>query len=1581
MDSKNLVEFSPVKGGRHETDGGIKASDTSRTKENELEQSSVEAATDAETPDQVGKAIGDLNINDNEAPDIDSDDEDDDEYRLMVNPERPRRVTEKKRLDIATFTSWLAKNERELTKQSTAAGNALALRAQDSRVRTLSSLQEEHENKKIIESPREYQIELFERAKQKNTIIVLDTGSGKTLISALLLRNTLEKELQDRALKKQKKVAFFLVEKVALCVQQYGVLKDNLDHDVAIFYGDTTGLMKTKEFWDVQFDENMLIVCTAQILLDCLNSGFIKMSTINLLIFDEAHHTKKNHPYARIIKNHYVREKKEERPRILGMTASPVDAQTSDIRAAAFELESILCSEIATVPARVVFQSQKRKDVLEMKETYFPSDYPINSRTQLWFDIQALVKYNTQFRTVLEFTAYAGHEFGPWMTDWFWKCFMTEDEVNRLTARTNNEFAHDFGTVQGEQATEAVRKVQKLVQERKMEPINRSSRLLTNKVRALFAVLRDCFEDFGMSRAIVFVEKRYTAFLLADLFTQPGMEILNMKAGYMVGTQQLNPSTVANMSASEQKRVMKRFRDGEINCLFATPVAEEGIDVPECDLVVRFDLFNSVIQYVQSKGRARQNESRYYTLVEEGNMKHLMLLHGCHRDAQFLRNFCEALPEDRKIHDYNIDLVAAAQDELIGQKTYEIASTGARLTFPHSLEILAKFVSSLSTLTESAKAEFMVTGFGKKFIAEVVLPDCSPIKAMSGFPQRSKILARCSAAFETCVELIKKKYINEHFQPVFAKKLPAMRNARLAVSANKKAEYVMRIRPEIWSGLGNEKPAELFVTAIVLENPEAVGRPCRPLLLLSRKRIPEVPDIPLFFGNSQSSLAKLISSNSPLKMTEDEVDGLTIFTLKVFDDVFSKEYEANPEELPYFLAPCVQEHNAVASGTLAHIDWPTITIVRENESLAWEDGPESFFHDKFVTDRNDGSRKLTINGIEKSLRPSDPTPEGVPKHKSHAYRSVEQTIKEYSNSLWLKARKRATWRDDQPVVKAELLSLRRNLLDEFQVDEDINNECFVILEPLRVSPLPMDFVSMAMAFPAIIHRIDSALITLEACNLVNLSIKPALALEALTKDSDNTGDHDKEQLNFQAGMGNNYERLEFLGDSFLKMATTISLFTLIPDSNEFEYHVERMLLVCNRNLFNHAVDRKLQEYVRSKSFDRRAWYPNLRLKKGKAPKTELRHNLADKSIADVCEALIGAAYLTTEDGNFDMAVRAVTEMVRSKNHNMLTFKDYYSALKVPEWHSGPSSAAQRLVVDRVASCTGYRFNSALLLRSAFKHPSWPYESIPNYQRLEFLGDALLDMAIVDYLFKRFPAADPQWLTEHKMAMASNQFLGCVCVTLKLHKHLLVTTSALPGQIHRYVEELEEAEREAREEAEKTGNPMQSNFWMKVSHPSKALPDIVEALIGAMFVDSSYDYSVVQSFFTRFIEPYFEDMELYDNFASQHPVTFLDAKMQQDLFCNQWRILTSNVPCPLEDGVQAVTQSDVVCALMVHGKVFLHATAKSGRYAKIAVAKKALQKFKEMGLEEVKREMGCDCKASAETVLAGKKGLGECGTAI
>ncbi len=103
--------------------------------------------------------------------DDDDDDEDGGKYRISCEANAPRVVSEKKRMDSALFETWLHKNPNvDLKKKST------LLDADNVAHMTTAALVKESQSRYILDSPREYQLELFERAKKKNTIIVLDTG-------------------------------------------------------------------------------------------------------------------------------------------------------------------------------------------------------------------------------------------------------------------------------------------------------------------------------------------------------------------------------------------------------------------------------------------------------------------------------------------------------------------------------------------------------------------------------------------------------------------------------------------------------------------------------------------------------------------------------------------------------------------------------------------------------------------------------------------------------------------------------------------------------------------------------------------------------------------------------------------------------------------------------------------------------------------------------------------------------------------------------------------------------------------------------------------------------------------------------------------------------------------------------------------------------------------------------------------------------------------------------------------------------------------------------------------------------------
>lgn len=383
--------------------------------------------------------------------------------------------------------------------------------------------------------------------------------------------------------------------------------------------------------------------------------------------------------------------------------------------------------------------------------------------------------------------------------------------------------------------------------------------------------------------------------------------------------------------------------------------------------------------------------------------------------------------------------------------------------------------------------------------------------------------------------------------------------------------------------------------------------------------------------------------------------------------------------------------------------------------------------------------------------------------------------------------------------------------------------------------------------------------------------------------------------------------------------------------------------------------------------DSRAWYPeSLKLVRGKGiNKSEddwlkATHSLGDKTIADVCEAFIGATFVQHHrsqwsSSNWDETVKAVKLFANSPDHPQSKWSDYYAAYKIPSYQTAESTATQLDLVRKIEAKHAYRFKYPRLLRSAFIHPSQPFmwERIPNYQRLEFLGDSLLDMAFIIHLFYTYPDKDPQWLTEHKTPMVSNKFLGAVCVRLGWHTHIRQNTSMLSSLIRDYVTEVQEAEREANGALD---------YWVNVSEPPKCLADVIEAYVAAIFVDSEFDFNVVLDFFNLHLKPFFEDMtlEAYENFGSNHPTMRVSHLLSTDLGCCDWRMGALETETCIPGKGKAVA-----AMIVIHNKVVFHSLGKNGRDARIRASQKALEKLDGLLPYEFRSRYGCDCVAEVE----------------
>ena len=325
------------------------------------------------------------------------------------------------------------------------------------------------------------------------------------------------------------------MDKVALVKQQADFLSTNLDYKMEKLSGEFIDGRWTKENWQSIIDENLLLICTPAVLHKSLGHSFISMSGINLIIFDEAHHADKNHPYARIIKDFYNFTPTEHKPRIMGLTASPASA-AEPVERASFRLEKCLASSIATVSSETL-EEMNNKVQNEELQFYLPNEPPV--RTELWEEMQKRLGTSGIFGKMLTFSHSASSELGVWASDRFWHLCLTDTELKKLVLKAGGlEYKpQGFGPIKNWEAVGGL--VAAYLQDNPQEPISFDYKCLSNKTLRLLHLLRDRFSCLEGQRCIVFVEMRYTAVLLNDLCRQEALEIPGLRTAAFVRPQAL----------------------------------------------------------------------------------------------------------------------------------------------------------------------------------------------------------------------------------------------------------------------------------------------------------------------------------------------------------------------------------------------------------------------------------------------------------------------------------------------------------------------------------------------------------------------------------------------------------------------------------------------------------------------------------------------------------------------------------------------------------------------------------------------------------------------------------------------------------------------------------------------------------------------------------------------------------------------------------------------------------------------------------------------------------------------------------
>lgn len=316
---------------------------------------------------------------------------------------------------------------------------------------------------------------------------------------------------------------------------------------------------------------------------------------------------------------------------------------------------------------------------------------------------------------------------------------------------------------------------------------------------------------------------------------------------------------------------------------------------------------------------------------------------------------------------------------------------------------------------------------------EVILPEGSPIRGLIGKPEARKSLAKQSAAFEACILLRNKGLLDEHFVSTYQRRLPAMRNAKLSITSKKTTQYSMIVKPSFWRQGCDRVPCELYLTVIIFTPAEPLQQEHRSMVLLTRKSLPQFPEFPIYLEDDIETTIRTVPVSKELLVSPNELGLLSNFTLRIFQDLFNKTYEMNQETMPYWLVPTASNIDEYGKGIdpLEIIDWEALQFVNDHECLDRGSMSPDDLSGSLVYDPWDGKYRYFLKGINTLLHPSASPPSFLP-HRRHM-----ENIMEYGLSLYKRSRVRflATCDWNQPVYDAEMVPLRRNLLDKMSDSE------------------------------------------------------------------------------------------------------------------------------------------------------------------------------------------------------------------------------------------------------------------------------------------------------------------------------------------------------------------------------------------------------------------------------------------------------------------------------------------------------------------------------------------------------------------
>ncbi|MFX1563374.1 MAG: DEAD/DEAH box helicase [Promethearchaeota archaeon] len=469
---------------------------------------------------------------------------------------------------------------------------------------------------------RLYQEVIFAASTQKNTLVVLPTGTGKTVVAVVLSAYRLEKAPTSKVV--------MLAPTRPLVGQHHRRFQQMLlvvPEKLKVITGETPASNRV-QFWQ----KSNLLFMTPQTLRNDIEKKRYDLSEVSLLIFDEAHRASGRYDYVGIA-DYYVRQAHD--PRILALTASP-----GNIR--------VLCD--ALYIENIEVRTEHSPDLLPYLQPV-GIKYVIVDLPHEYQKVQKTLKEATQ-RALLPLI-----ELGllrPTYLEYLCRrdLLKLRKKLGQILRQGRGaaeprlydamlgialtlRLSHALEVLQTQGVPQLLRYCTSLENQANLPKAPRNVRLLvttswykeTRKVLqalatkgethpkhpVLIRVITEQLEKEPASRILVFTRFRVSATILTDLLNQQK----EIRATRFVG-QASRPGD-PGLTQREQLTLLDDFRANTYNVLVATNIGEEGLDISECNLVVFYDSVPSAIRRIQRAGRTgRQSPGNLIVLITRG---------------------------------------------------------------------------------------------------------------------------------------------------------------------------------------------------------------------------------------------------------------------------------------------------------------------------------------------------------------------------------------------------------------------------------------------------------------------------------------------------------------------------------------------------------------------------------------------------------------------------------------------------------------------------------------------------------------------------------------------------------------------------------------------------------------------------------------------------------------------------------------------------------------------------------------------------------------------------------------------------